>query len=118
MTDKDVVWAGGGDSGQPEARRGGSPCVSCGDTRVPSDRGLLLVAVRVDHPAEIRRRIETVLAVAATYDRPPDTQAAVFYKPLAELVANDFDALAYFVGVDSTRRLNIGDVASQDGSDV
>ena len=77
-----------------------------------SERGLLLVAVRVDHPAEVRRRIETVLAVAATYERPAETEAAVWCKSLGELVASDLDALAGLIGWDATRRLNVGDVVT------
>lgn len=77
------------------------------------EKGLLLVAVRVDHPPqEMRRRIQTILAAMATYEQPPDTEACVFAKPVDELVAADLDCLAHFMGWDAVRRLNVGDVAS------
>lgn len=82
------------------------------DLLITDEKGLLIVAVRVDHPAEVRRRIETILAVANTYDKPPDTVPSVCCKPLSELVAADLDKLAHFIEWSGVRDLNIGDVVS------
>lgn len=76
-----------------------------------SEKVLLLVAVRAD-AEEVRRRVELVLAVAATYDQPPETTASIWAKPVSELVAADFDRLAGFIGPDGVRDLNVGDVVS------
>jgi hypothetical protein len=73
-------------------------------------RALLIVAVRTDHPPEIQRRIETILAATATYAEPPETTAAVWAKSIDELTANDLDRLAGFIGWDRVRDLNVGDV--------
>lgn len=80
--------------------------------RPPDDKHLIVVAIRADH-ADVQRRLQLILAAATTYDRPPDTAACVFGKAVSELVASDLDHLAYFVGWECVRRLNVGDVVSE-----
>lgn len=77
-----------------------------------ADRALLIVAVRTDHPPEIKRRIETILAATATYEQPPDTMAAVFAKSVGELTASDLHRVAAIFGWDRVRDLNLGDVVA------
>lgn len=72
---------------------------------------LVLVALRTDD-VHAKRRLDTILAAASTYDTPPDTSAAVFAKPVDELVASDADHLAHFIGWDGFRALNVGDVVA------
>jgi hypothetical protein len=79
-----------------------------------SEKGLLVIACRVDNADEIRKRVETVLAVAATYDRPPDTTPVAWAKPLSELVASDLDLLAALVGWRAVEDLNAGFVVSEE----
>ena len=74
--------------------------------------GLLLVAIRVDHPDDIQRRMNAVLALASTYDRPPNTTPVAWCKSQSELVASDLDHLAALVGWEAVRDLNVGDVVA------
>jgi hypothetical protein len=76
------------------------------------EKGLLIVAVRVDHPVDVQNRIKTVLALANTYDKSPDTTPSVWCKPQSELMAMDLDKLAYFIDWRGVRDLNVGDVVS------
>lgn len=76
------------------------------------DKALIVVAIRADH-REVHRRLQTILAVAGTYDKPPDTEACVFAREVSELVATDLDHLAYFMGWEGVRRLNVGDVVAE-----
>lgn len=74
---------------------------------------LVVVAIRTTDP-HIRRRLETILAAAATYDEPPNTEPCVFAKAVDELTASDADHLAYFIGWDGFRGLNVGDAVAGD----
>lgn len=68
---------------------------------------LLIVAVRCDHPEEVKRRMQTILAAAASYERPPETVACVFASDITKLDPDDFSALAHFMGRPAVDRLNI-----------
>lgn len=80
----------------------------------PGRHVLLLVAVRTDSE-QVQRRIETILAVASTYETPPNTTASVYARPVTELTATDADHLAYFIGREGLRGLNVGDVVAGSG---
>lgn len=71
---------------------------------------LLLVAIRTNDE-NIKRRMELVLAVADTFEA--DTCPSVYAKPVSDLVADDADHLAHFIGWDGLRGLNIGDVVAE-----
>lgn len=73
---------------------------------------LLIVAIKTDQ-LDIQRRMSLILAAAEPQHRPPDTQPCVFAKAVDELVADDFDRLAHFIGEANVRRLNIGDVVKE-----
>jgi hypothetical protein len=68
---------------------------------------LVLVALRTDDK-HVQRRLETILSIAASYDEPPDTTPSVWAKPVGELVANDVDRLASFIGWSQVDDLNLG----------
>ena len=76
-----------------------------------TEKGLLIVAVRVDDSRDVQRRMETILAAMSTREQPPDTTATAWCKPLSDLVAADLDRLAEFMGWPAVRDLNVGDVA-------
>jgi hypothetical protein len=78
-----------------------------------AEQVLLVVAIRTDNE-QVKRRMETILAAATTYEVPPDTEPASFAKPVTELTANDADHLAHFIGRDGFSRLNVGDVVGPD----
>lgn len=74
---------------------------------MPSEKALLVVAVRVDNPPdEVRRRILMILAAAATYDNPPNTSPLAFCQPVEDLTGPEKDALSTFFG-DLTNDLNL-----------
>lgn len=76
------------------------------DTERP-DAALVVIALRTTD-RHVQRRLETALSIAASYDEPPDTAPCVFAKPVSELVANDLDRLAEFMGWPAVRDLNLG----------
>jgi hypothetical protein len=81
-----------------------------------AEHALVIVALRTDDE-HIKRRLDTILACAASYENPPDTSPCVFAMPVGELVASDLDRLAEFIGWDGVRGLNLGaDVVSEGGT--
>jgi hypothetical protein len=78
-----------------------------------TEHHLVLVALRSDDK-HAKRRLDTILAAAASYDDPADTESFVTAKPVSELVASDLDRLAAIIGWDGVRGLNLGvDVVSE-----
>ena len=71
------------------------------------EHALVLVALRTEDE-HAKRRLDTILAAAASYENPPDTSPCVFACPVGELVAEDLDRLAGFIGWDGVRGLNLG----------
>lgn len=74
----------------------------------PHPHALVVVALRTDD-RHLERRIRSILAIAQTYDDPPNTQASVFAKYVHELTPNELGALEILITVPGVKLLNLFD---------